>query len=621
MKRLIHLVLLASLAVLFSKSALAHPLDKILELEQTGTVDDETLWRYKILGLYHPADLPAELQDAAPTRCVTWALDSLRKHYPQLSPANKALLAQYNPRLAGRSASSSTSETSFAGLTLTRDVTVGTDNYRIHYTFTGADATNQTFVDNLASVITETVQTERDTLGYAMPRYEDGESTYHVYLSSTTAGSGVYGFVQAGGTLDDNPKSATVTEFDSLPSYMVLQSRFPVQDFGNDELSNLKATFAHEHFHAVQNGMTSFSVSDDGTPAKTNLSSWLNESSATWMETQVYPTLLLNYPEYVEAIFGSPFLNHFVKNSNNREYASFLSHQYIGEHASSQVLKNTFLSATTESNQTGKNVADLWKAQVDASAFGSLLDFLKEYTIATILRSATVTGGNGKYTFAKASEMQFQKGGQVDQPFTYIAEDTFTGTTLTRSSNNLIAMGANYYALTLNQTALITITSVSNGDLTVAPVKLTNNEDLSNASSRTSVGVQVGSEVAVASGGTGTMTLGAGKYVLRILKTNYSPTSSTTMANYNIQVQTNPNPVTISCSLAAETATGHPHVGDVAVVAAIVAGVSNSTACADGACDFNKDSATAPAAADVQALANIVVNGDGNSVCGSTFGN
>ena len=66
----------------------------------------------------------------------------------------------------------------------------------------------------------------------------------------------------------------------SLASYMLVDDDYSVAEIGqvSKTLEVLQATVAHELFHAVQ-----FSYTSEGLPV------WLAESTATWMESQVYP--------------------------------------------------------------------------------------------------------------------------------------------------------------------------------------------------------------------------------------------------------------------------------------------------------------------------------------------
>lgn len=126
------------------------------------------------------------------------------------------------------------------------------------------------YVEKVASVISKVWATEIGKLGYQRPKSDgragnpDGvhrKGLVDVYVGNTGA-SGIYGYTS---TEQSTRKAA---------AYLVLDNDYA--DFPGKATELLEVTAAHEFFHAVQFG---YSSDED---------SWLLESTATWMEEQVY---------------------------------------------------------------------------------------------------------------------------------------------------------------------------------------------------------------------------------------------------------------------------------------------------------------------------------------------
>ncbi len=269
-----------------------HPLDKVQALLQSPavTVDEDTAWRYRILALLAPDRLPVSLQGEGTTRMATLVRAELVDAYPTLGDANKALLAELGwglrPGPGGRGASTRLSYAN--GQTV--DITSSVGTVRIHYTLDTQDphATNQNYLDTLVSVVNTALQTEVLTLGYPMPP-SDGDGIYDVYLEDQ---DNIYGYVQPEGGLTDNPNTTQV-ENSARTSHMVMENDMAEAVFKSTTQEalelNVKVTFAHEFFHAIQFGLAA-SFSDQ--------TSWLLESTAVWMEITVYPGNNATYNEY-----------------------------------------------------------------------------------------------------------------------------------------------------------------------------------------------------------------------------------------------------------------------------------------------------------------------------------
>ncbi|RYP82388.1 hypothetical protein EKO23_21920 [Nocardioides guangzhouensis] len=151
----------------------------------------------------------------------------------------------------------------------------------VHYVATTADAPPGATVGGLpprrvtltAQFINEAWDTEVTSLGYRAPLADRGpgfgegpDARLDVYLGDI-GGDGYFGFVAS-----DRPTPTTSS------AYMVLDDDFSKRQFPGPTSSDgmHQVTVAHEFFHTVQYAYDQF---DD---------TWFMESTATWMEEQVY---------------------------------------------------------------------------------------------------------------------------------------------------------------------------------------------------------------------------------------------------------------------------------------------------------------------------------------------
>jgi len=141
-------------------------------------------------------------------------------------------------------------------------------NFCVHSVGAGIDAPS---AGTAALVLAEanTVRNfENGTLGWREPP-DDGDGRVDIYLKELGASS-VFGFAAVDPGQDRQ----------SQHSYLVIDNDFdPGQYGGADALESLRVTLAHEYAHALQYG---YDVLADG---------WHYESSAVWMEQQIYPQI------------------------------------------------------------------------------------------------------------------------------------------------------------------------------------------------------------------------------------------------------------------------------------------------------------------------------------------
>lgn len=200
-------------------------------------------WRTRALG------------DPLPRTDLTLQLRDLRLARPALSRTDRATADQ----LLARTAASSGSCTG---------TVVVTAHFCVHYTtglLAGADASTPEQARVTADTLEEVWSREVGALGFRAPP-GDGDGLFDVTLTQL-ADQGLYGYCEA------DSLSAPAT------SSCVLDNDYAAEEYGAPPLNSLRATAAHEFFHAIQFG---YDVLED---------LWFMEGSAVWAEEQVYPAI------------------------------------------------------------------------------------------------------------------------------------------------------------------------------------------------------------------------------------------------------------------------------------------------------------------------------------------
>ncbi|NUM43662.1 MAG: hypothetical protein HUU38_03065 [Anaerolineales bacterium] len=185
---------------------------------------------------------------------------------------------------------------------------VDTEHFRIFYTLSGEDAVQiqdengnaiPDYVEELGLALERSWDVEIDQLGWAAPPSDNGlggDDRYDIYLEDldlsiagyTSTGDGQY-------VVFDNPNTPVI-EDNAAASYIAIDNDFievVEEGLAIEPLDFMRATAAHEFNHAIQFGY------DGREPL-----SWLWESTATWVETMVYPEIT-NTVFFLEASFKS----------------------------------------------------------------------------------------------------------------------------------------------------------------------------------------------------------------------------------------------------------------------------------------------------------------------------
>ncbi|MBN1678662.1 MAG: hypothetical protein JW966_00125 [Anaerolineae bacterium] len=253
------------------------------------------------------------------------------------APAQAApLTAQSRPKLSGE------------------EHTYGTSHFLIHYTLFGVDGVPNTdrnsnstpdWVEEVGRVMEDVWSVEINSEGWPAPlpdRGEGGDERFDVYLMELFSNN-IAGYVSPdGGFVGDNPNTPG-KETQAAYGYMVLDNDFvdpnppaslkvwPAADW-------LRIIASHEFNHAAQ-------IAINGTHAMR----WFYESTANWMETQVFPNLPDNL-ESADAVFKSPDTCIMRYGGVNRVesglhwYGMWVFNQMLSEQYGSSIIRDIWLA-------------------------------------------------------------------------------------------------------------------------------------------------------------------------------------------------------------------------------------------------------------------------------------
>jgi hypothetical protein len=133
------------------------------------------------------------------------------------------------------------------------------------------------WVETVSGVAEHVYSVENDQLGWRPPKSDGSEGGANgktdIYLANI-GGTGVYGY-----TAVDPEQEVPANQ--SLYSYLVLDNDFSPAEFAGyaSPLEPLEVTQAHEYNHVLQYTYDGFE------------STWMEESTAVWMESKVYPAV------------------------------------------------------------------------------------------------------------------------------------------------------------------------------------------------------------------------------------------------------------------------------------------------------------------------------------------
>jgi len=274
--------------------------------------------------------------------------------------------------------------------------TFDTEHFSIHFTRSGTDAvpsadTNNNgtsdYVERVAELLEEVHDIIINQLGWLAPPSDNGfggNNLYDVYLQEMLS-EGLAGFVDGGfddTTVGDNPNSPNVTETRSSFSLMGLDNDYVEEGEFQEEL--LRTTIAHEYMHSIQMGY-------DGQETL----EWLWESTATWIQDEVYDEVN-DADELIAEVVGSPSTCQFSADP----YAMWIFLRHISENYGHNTIRNMWERTVdlegydvieAALNQVGTNLNDV----IHNFAVSILTrDFEEGVNYPTVRLEGTLSNGN-----------------------------------------------------------------------------------------------------------------------------------------------------------------------------------------------------------------------------------
>ncbi len=200
-------------------------------------------------------------------------------------------------------------------------------NICIHWKRTGADAPPDLgWVDTTLRVVRKSWKREIRRLGYRRPLRDGlrgGNGRFDVYLKNL--GPSVFGYCA--------PERKVPGHW-MASGYCVLDDDFARSQFGKNPMRSLKATAAHEFFHAVQ---FAYDYAEDG---------WLMEASATWMEEHVFDDVNDNRRYLRAGQVAAPGIALDTFNpSRSYQYGNWAFFEYLSQRFGSSIVRSTWNKA------------------------------------------------------------------------------------------------------------------------------------------------------------------------------------------------------------------------------------------------------------------------------------
>jgi hypothetical protein len=217
-----------------------------------------------------------------------------------------------------------------------------TPHFCVHWVARGADAPSlldadgitdgdgvPDFVERVEEVAEHVYEVENVELGWRDPR-SDGkaggsEHKTDVYLAEI--GGSLFGYAAP----DKGQASKEHTLPRHLHGYLVIDNDYDPFEFpGTEPVEDLQVTFAHEYNHILQFGYDAYQ------------DAWFAESTATWMEDQVYNRIndYLRYVRRWERLFQVP-----ITESAIREYGSAVWNQWLARHYGRSIVRKAWAGA------------------------------------------------------------------------------------------------------------------------------------------------------------------------------------------------------------------------------------------------------------------------------------
>jgi hypothetical protein len=242
-------------------------------------------------------------------------------------------------------------------------------HFCVHWVDQGLDAPDPSdgdgdgvpnFVERVLQVAERVHSVENGRLGWREPR-SDGRiggrrGKTDVYLSQI--GGELFGYAA--------PDRGQATKQHRIPrrlhGYLVLDNDYSAFEFpGTEPLEDLQVTFAHEYNHILQFGYDAYQ------------DPWFAESSATWMEDQVYNGIddYLRYVRRWVRLYETPLTTNSIK-----EYGSAVWNQWLARRYGAEIVRKAWAGAV-DAKPGGFSVGSYERALRSSGPSGFSRDFVR----------------------------------------------------------------------------------------------------------------------------------------------------------------------------------------------------------------------------------------------------
>jgi len=283
------------------------------------------------------------------TPSATMALLEVVRRWNELSPEaqreiSKYLAVETDSRGETRSVKSVATNGCTAVVSFT-DKRMDSKHFSVYYKESGSHAATDEYIQSVINALEHSWDYELITLGLPQPIMPKGRMDVFICNLITETG-GVLGVTWLTEPFVNNTCS-TYLEFDNNFSEMDGYSDFSAEDY-------MESTVAHEFFHSIQVGINYRAPS-----------TWLIETSAVWMQEEVFPDNN-DYLNYVELLFSQPDRS-IVDTSGMYYYQQHFFLRHITEHVSPAF------------------VIDIWNNIKNTCVEGSLVSWCHYNTLETEL--------------------------------------------------------------------------------------------------------------------------------------------------------------------------------------------------------------------------------------------
>jgi hypothetical protein len=211
-------------------------------------------------------------------------------------------------------------------------------NFCVHWVAVGVDAPNLTdsngdgtpdYVERVEAIAERVYSVENGKLGWRDPKSDGteggGNGKTDIYLANI--GGALFGY--AAPDRGQASKSHRIPR--RLHGYLVLDNDYASAEFpGTTQLNDLEVTLAHEYNHILQFGYDAYQ------------DAWFAESTATWMEDQVYNGIndYLRYVQRWAHRFDTPLTTSSIK-----EYGSAVWNDWLTRHYGRSFMRKAWAGA------------------------------------------------------------------------------------------------------------------------------------------------------------------------------------------------------------------------------------------------------------------------------------